>query len=85
MKVSDLISHLQSMPQHVDVACIWDGEPRSSIDHVWLAPDTEEGPQVMLASFGDVVYNYRCRPVGHQDKEMPYWHAPETPVAWRTK
>lgn len=41
MKVNELITALQSMPQDAKVRHLWDGEARTEINLVWLAPEPE--------------------------------------------
>lgn len=53
-----------------EVWAIWDGEPRTSVDHVWFSMDG----QVMLAEANEVVYSKESRPA---------W-APADGVRWMT-
>lgn len=58
MKVSDLIKELQQLPQDANVYCVWDGEPRSSIDLVW---EDDAGDIMLMDESG---YVYSARPKG---------------------
>lgn len=63
MKLSELISRLtQLRDEHgpdVEVWSIWDGEPRSLIDHAWMARDKSK---ICMAEANDVVYSNESRP-----------------------
>ena len=70
MNVRVLISALSSMPLETKVVCVWDGEPRSDIDDLWLAKDG----YVVLISKNESCYSDGARPKdAPTSKERPYW------------
>lgn len=74
MIVSELISHLQKLPQDKNVGYIWDGAARSNAEVVWES----KGGDVMICGFGEVVYNDCDRPVDAPNEEdAPYWKSPK--------
>ncbi len=83
MKVCDLIKALRDMPQDAELMHIWDGEPRTHIDHVWIARGegsiTERcSVVVMTAGSGEVVYSDDARPeYAPTVKECAYWKTPK--------
>lgn len=70
MRVKELKEILSTMPENAFVNCIWDGEPRSSVRHVWIA----RSGKVMLSDENEVVYSEESRPV--DAPEGLYWHTP---------
>lgn len=74
MTVRKLIAELEKMPPGAEVAHLWDGEPRTNIEHVWLA----RGGFVVTADHDQVCYSTKSRP-----KEAPtaqqdqYWQTPK--------
>jgi hypothetical protein len=77
MTVKALIEALQDMPQDVQVFHLWDGEPRTCIEHVWLA----RAGYVMTADHAEVCYSDDPRPASAPTcKEMPYWETPPEPL-----
>ncbi len=77
MKVSQLISILQSLPQDATVWHLWDGEARTEINHVWLG----RGGAVITADCDHVAYSTCDRPFDAPDEnEEPSWRTPETPL-----
>ena len=76
MKVSDLITRLQQLLPDADVVCLWDGEPRSEVEHAYLARDG----YVVLADFDEVCYSTGARPAdAPTEEENPYWKTPKSP------
>ena len=74
MKVGKLIELLQTMPQDAEVLHLWDGEPRTGIEHVWLARDGS----VVTADNRMVCYSTESRPAdAPTEKEDRYWHTPQ--------
>ena len=76
MIVKDLISILKEMPQDAEVSHIWDGGPRTDINHVWASRNGE----VMTADTDEVCYDEKWWPV--DAKATPpsrYWNTPSTP------
>lgn len=63
------------MPDDADVKCIWDGEARSSVSHVWLS----NGGNVILCDVRDAVYSADNLPHGttKEDGEI-YWKSPSS-------
>lgn len=75
MTVTELIEVLRGMPPDADVKHLWDGEPRSTIEHVWLA----KGRSVVTSDYGEICYSDEGRPIGAPDPdELPYWRSPRT-------
>lgn len=70
MTVVELIRILSDMPPNMKVFHIWDGEPRTEINFVWLS---KKG--VITADSGEVVYDKDARPDWADDSE--YWNTPE--------
>lgn len=52
MTVAELIKNLQTFPQDKQVQYVWDGDPRSIVDFVWLARNKEI---VVLSGEGEYV------------------------------
>ena len=73
MKVQALIEALQKMPQDADVTHLWDGEPRTNIEIVYLA----RGGFVVTSDFEMVCYSNESRPADAPTaKDDPYWETP---------
>ena len=73
MKVRDLIAALQTMPPDAEVLHLWDGAPRTAIEHVWLA----RGGFVVTADYGAYCSPVDALPAGEPDPAPgDYWHAP---------
>jgi hypothetical protein len=73
MTVRELIERLKVMPLDADVAHLWDGEPRTNIEHVWLS----RAGDVVTADNGMVVYSTEARPEDAPTAdEGPYWYTP---------
>lgn len=77
MKVSRLIQLLATMPPDAEVVHLWDGEPRTTLELVWLS----KGGFVVTSDYEQVCYSDDARPV---DAPTPaddrYWqssHGPE--------
>lgn len=78
MKVQELIDALSSMPPDAEVLHLWDGEPRTAIEHVWLSIAGD----VITSDDGQVCYNHKDRP--ESASKARYWRSPEsTPAASR--
>ena len=80
MKVRDLITALKAMPMDAEVAHVWDGEPRTHINVVWLTPDG----RVLTADYGELVYGPQNWP-GNVDaaaliEDHRSWQTPPAPV-----
>lgn len=76
MKVKDLIEELSKMPPGAEVLHLWDGAPRTTIEHVWLS----RGGEVITADHGQVCYYDECRPEGSPtESENRYWESPRQP------
>lgn len=70
MTVKKLIEELKAMPPDVEVMHLWDGEPRTTIEHVWLA----RGGFVVTSDDGMVCYSENSRPEGAPTKkEDNFW------------
>jgi hypothetical protein len=74
MKVKDLIEKLQALPPDADVYHIWDGEPRTAIEVVYLSKSGD----VMTADYGEMVYTELARPIGSQPGTR-WWSLPDNP------
>ena len=73
MTVIELIGLLNGMPRSAEVRHLWDGEPRTDIEHVWLAKDGS----VVTADHGEYCYSDEGRPIGAPTPdEKPMWHSP---------
>ncbi len=76
MKVHELIEVLKMMPQDAPVLHLWDGEPRTSIEHVWLS----KSGCVVTADLDERCYSDDARPVGAPTKKQEmYWITPSMP------
>lgn len=78
MKVNELIEVLKKMPQDAEVLHLWDGEPRTGIQFVWLAREEEDGKKLVITSdYDEVCYKEKNRPIGAPTvKQDRYWHTP---------
>jgi len=73
MKVKQLIEKLQEMPEDAKVLHLWDGAPRTGIEHVWLS----KGGDVITADNDMVCYSTESRPINAPtSSESEYWHTP---------
>lgn len=68
MKVSELIEALKGMPSDAKVYHIWDGEPRTEINVVYLS----KSGHVMTVDYECVVYNDLATPVDNQNESKIY-------------
>ena len=68
MKVKELIEALKKMPQDASVTHLWDGEPRTAIQIVYLA----RGGFVVTSDYDMVCYSAESRP--EDAPENPNWH-----------
>ena len=59
MKVKELISQLLTMPLDAHVYHIWDGEPRTEINFIWVSKRGD----VMTADYSENVYSDLSRPI----------------------
>lgn len=76
MTVKELIEKLGMMPATADVVHLWDGEPRTSIELVWLS----RNGQVVTSDYGMVCYSEGSLPVDAPTKaEDKYWSTPRDP------
>jgi len=73
MKVKQLIAQLQNMPQNAEVLHLWDGEPRTAIEFVWL---TEHG-RVVTSDYGQICNNMDRPPMA--PKNGP-WYTPQPDI-----
>lgn len=77
MKVNELISRLQEMDQDAEVLHLWDGELRTSIEHVYMGKTGD----CVTADNGMVAYSNRGRPVDAPDEGGDrYWETPDPDV-----
>jgi hypothetical protein len=84
MKVKDLIEKLQAMPPDADVYHIWDGEPRTAIEVVYLSKSGD----VMTVDYGEEVSSVQARPMDADPLEYVYTtEVPEEgfPPSWMHK
>ena len=80
MKVQDLIEVLKTMPQDAYVLHLWDGAPRTAIEHVWLSRDGI----VITADCGEHCHSEEDLPVGAvTDGPHRLWYTPTTPMTPR--
>lgn len=76
MKVSELITALQGMPQDASACLTYDGAVRSTLDVVWVT----RGGIVACGAYGDVIYSTDDRPEhAPAEEENWYWTLPEAP------
>ena len=74
MNAGELIKALQSLPQDAEVFHVWDGEPRTGINHVWLS----RGGEVMTADYGMPCYSDEHRPLdAPTEEEERHWETPK--------
>jgi hypothetical protein len=77
MTVAELIEQHRKMPQAAEVLHLWDGEARTTIEHVLLARDGH----VITADNGMVCYSTGTRPASAPTKEKDaYWQTPDEEV-----
>ena len=65
MNVRELIEALGSLPPDAKVTYLWDGEPRSTVVHAYLARSGD----VVLADDCEPVFDQEDRPIGAQAGE----------------
>jgi hypothetical protein len=76
MTVKQLIAALETMPPDADVMHLWDGHPRTTIEHVWLA----RAGYVVTADYDMVCYHGNSRPeTAPYETDDRYWHSPRNP------
>jgi hypothetical protein len=76
MKVRQLIKHLIDMDLDADIFNLWDGEPRSSIECVYMS----KSGICITADAGEIAYSNSGRPVDAPDEdEDPYWRTSISP------
>lgn len=76
MDVKSLIQELQKMPQDAEVTHIWDGEPRTHIELVWL---TKCG-FVATSDYNELVYSDNNRPINAPtERDNKYWRTIQKP------
>jgi hypothetical protein len=71
MTNEELIEQLKTLPPKADVLCLWDGSPRSEIEHAWLS----HSGQVILADNDEVCYAVNDRPV-QCGRTLGIWRSP---------
>ena len=80
MNVSELIKALLEMPQDAEVWQLWDGEPRTVIESVYLS----KSGTVITSDFGMGCYSESAMPVDAVVSEGElYWQTPGDSV-WRS-
>lgn len=73
MKVKDLITALEKMPQDAEVMHLWDGDARTTIEMAYLS----KNGTVVTADFGMVCYSSDTRPMdAPTSEEDRYWETP---------
>jgi len=73
MKAKELIAALETMPPDANVTHLWDGEARTSIEHVWLS----RGGYVVTADCEMTCYSDDTRPLtAPTEDEDPVWQTP---------
>lgn len=74
MKVRNLITELEKMPQDAEVLHLWDGEARTTIEIVYLA----KNGTVITADFEEICYSSASRPLDAPTREeYRYWETPK--------
>jgi len=70
MKVKDIIKFLNTVDQEKEVWHVWDGEPRSKIEAMWVA----RNGNIISGPIGEPVYSEESRPDGAPfEEEDRYW------------
>ena len=70
MTIKELIFNLSRLPPEAKVVHIWDGEPRTEIQLVWLSKRGD----VMTSDYDQVVYSNEARPIKiKNNKKNKYW------------
>jgi len=69
MTAEKLIEALKDMPPNAEVKHLWDGEPRTTIQNVWLSRDGD----VVTSDFSQVCYSRGARP--EKAPEETYWYS----------
>ncbi len=64
MKVKQLIKELKKMPQNAKVYHIWDGEPRTEINHVYFS---KSGKVMTLDDINEKVYTDKHKPFNQEN------------------
>lgn len=73
MTVGELIKKLSALPQSAEVMHLWDGECRTTIQHVYLS---KTGVCVTADNY-EPAYSNEGRPVNAPSvKEKKVWHTP---------
>jgi hypothetical protein len=72
MLVKDLIEQLQKMPPDANVYHVWDGEPRTGINFVWV----DRTGDVLTADYDEVCYSEESWPVGATATRFGHWYTP---------
>lgn len=79
MKVKDLITELEKMPQDAEVFHLWDGAARTIIEVVYLS----KNGTVITSDFGEVCYPTCDRPIeAPTEQEDKYWETPANPKGY---
>jgi len=58
MNVKQVIEQLQTLPKDANVFYVWDSEPRSEVEEIYVA----QSGKVILKTEDDVVYNENEKP-----------------------
>jgi hypothetical protein len=70
MTNKELIKQLKKLPKNAIVNALWDGEPRTEINAVWLANNGE----IILCDNDDLVYSDMSRPKSApKAADDPFW------------
>lgn len=74
MKVKELIAALSEMPPEAEVVHLWDGEPRTEIQLVWLS----RAGFVVTSDYDEICYSNDTRPAtAPTQQENRYWRTPK--------
>ncbi len=78
MKVKQLIKVLKTMPQDEEVWHLWDGDLRTTIEHVWVG----KSGRVVTSDLDQVCYSVEDLPEGEaiRGKDGYYWRTSEKPM-----
>ncbi len=74
MKVEELIEVLKTMPPDAEVFHLWDGEPRTAIELVWVS----KSGTVITSDYEQHCYSDEGRPIkAPSENETLSWTAPK--------
>lgn len=78
MNVGELINILETMPKDAKVFHIWDGEPRTAIDIVYLS----KSGSVMTIAYNSPVYSEKARPLDDTTSDSKVYYSIKNPKGY---